>query len=92
MPRYKANLPSAGTTGDQTVRPPADLWEQMDAICQEKFSPAPPGAFTITEFAEKYGITHQMAETRINRLIGEGVVADVGRHGTRNAKHYCLRG
>jgi DNA-binding MarR family transcriptional regulator len=53
---------------------PAFTWDALDAIRKQSgFSEdAPAGAFTVNQWAERYGLTRSSAEREVERLVKAG--------------------
>ena len=84
MPDSKRALSSAKRKSDSTVKPapPADLWEQIEADLAELALPAPipEGAFRIKDLMERFNITINQANRRLQLLQTAGKVKRYG-HG-----------
>lgn len=71
--------------------PPADFWSALDAARAETLSVAPPpGAFTVRQYAERYGHPYSTAKCQMQRLVASDVVIDLGAFGS-HAHWYRLR-
>lgn len=88
MPRREKNLPVARAKNRPPVAP-ADLWEILDT--ERKAHIPPTGAFTIADYAARYGVTVMISMRAVNKLVNAGRLIEVGRFGSRNARHFVLR-
>jgi hypothetical protein len=91
LSRNQTNLSIAGSENDKVIKPPADLWERLDAEVS-RIRPGPPeGAFTFSTFAEKLNLTEKQARGTLIRLCQEGVCLEVGRFGPYAARYFIMR-
>lgn len=57
-------------------KPPADLWEQLDALRAKE--QRPPNTFTAPEYAKRYGIPESTARHAVRQLVKAGTAEVVG--------------
>ena len=71
MPAKKKNLQAPSTKTDEFVKPkpPADLWERMDAeLAALPPIDIPDGAFTLEQFKGRYKLGRSAALLRLTKL------------------------
>lgn len=83
MLRAKTNLRSTRAKADAAVkpRPPRDLWDALARARQQFTEAAPPGSFSVTDYAEKFGLSRKRATYQIEKLVSDGVLKFVARVG-----------
>lgn len=77
MPTGKKNLRPAAGAGNAPVKPEppsSDVWDKLAAVEKETMAVRPPGSFTVTEYAERRGITRNEARTTVERMAQLGKV------------------
>jgi len=72
-------------------QPPVDLWERLDAEVSAMYAQPPEDSFTISTFAEKYDKTEMVARRIIEGFCRRGICEEIGRFGSRHARHFILR-
>lgn len=76
MPHNKKNLSPARTQNKPSIKPPADLWERLDAAV--KHLDPPDDAFTANQTAIRYGISVNKAVPLLAKLVNAGKLHVVG--------------
>jgi hypothetical protein len=65
-------------------KPPADLWDKMDALNKTNgYTPCDVG-FTVTEYADRYGFTNGIARNRLKSMSERGQL--IKGHAIRDGK------
>jgi hypothetical protein len=84
MPNPKGALPSSSRKGNVAVKPvpPPDLWEQIESDMAALAAPAPlpEGAFRVKELMERFGLTINQANRKLQVLQSAGKMKRFG-HG-----------
>jgi hypothetical protein len=86
--RNTAKLPTTATVK------PAFSWDAIDAarsVAGIAADDCPPGAFTVEEYATKYGIPRPTAEDQCKRMVRAGALKTGRSYGvTRAGRHTLL--
>jgi Fic family protein len=59
---------------------PSNLWEQMDVLRESVITaPTPENAFTVSDYAARYGVSLSTAKVHLNRMVATNKLVRLSR-------------